>query len=89
MMIQDYAMVECLCDNVPALEKEIRKLLKDGWVAYGSPMCGSPRGAGTRLYQAMVLPVPGDPRSHHWVSATATEPGRWERNIPRPVPAAA
>lgn len=78
MMIQDYAMVECQCDNVPALEKMIRKLLKEGWIAYGSPMCGAPRGAGTRLYQAMVLPDPVGRKSCRWVAPTATEPGRWE-----------
>lgn len=85
-MIEDYAMVECLCDNVPAFEKRIRDLVKEGWVVYGTPMCGSPRGAGTRLFQAMVKQVMGDPRAYHWVPATATEPGRFERNTPRPLP---
>jgi hypothetical protein len=78
MKVLKYAIVECPGDGVPAFEKKINYLVDEGWELYGATLsCGLPR-AGTRLFQALVLPVPRLRPGSVWVPATAVMSGHWE-----------
>ena len=78
MKILNYEMVNAKCEDSLALEKRVKELVALGWEVMGVPMLGSPRGAGARLFQCLVLPDPVGNKSCRWVAPTATEPGRWE-----------
>ena len=80
MKIQRYAIVECLCDNAPALANKVNALVSEGWELYGATLSGAVRGGGTRLFQAMVIPVPKLKAGSVWVPATETMSGHWEVN---------
>jgi hypothetical protein len=78
MKIQKYAIVECLCDNSPALVNKVNALVSEGWELYGATLSGAVRGGGTRLFQAMVIPVPKLRDGAVWVPATELMSGHWE-----------
>jgi hypothetical protein len=78
MKILDYEMIAVSATDSVKLEARVRDRLKSGWEVYGTPMLGSPRGAGANIFQCMVLADPVGRKSCRWVSPTATEPGRWE-----------
>ncbi len=82
MKIQKYAIIECLCDNSPALVNKVNALVSEGWELYGATLSGAVRGGGTRLFQAMVIPVPKLREGAVWVPATETMSGHWEVKDP-------